>query len=103
MAVDIEKVRRESMRWQVLLVLNNARPMGAYEELILSVVQALYPDATPHELRRQLDYLEDRCMVKLEREPGGRWHADLTRLGVDLAEYTVDCQPGIGRPEKYWS
>ena len=30
------------------------------------------------------------------------WFADLTRLGVDLAEYTIDCQPGIARPDKYW-
>ncbi|BAK76477.1 hypothetical protein NH8B_2091 [Pseudogulbenkiania sp. NH8B] len=103
MSVDLQKIRRENMRWQILLVLNNARPVGAYEEVILSVVQALYPDATAHEVRLQLDYLADRQLVKLEREPGGRWFADLTRLGVDIAEYTVDCQPGIARPEKYWS
>ena len=27
--------------------------------------------------------------------------ADLTRHGVDVAEYTVDCEPGIARPAKY--
>ena len=30
------------------------------------------------------------------------WFADLTHLGVDIAEYTIDCQAGIARPEKYW-
>ena len=32
----------------------------------------------------------------------GRWFADLTRFGTDVAEYTIDCDPGIARPQKYW-
>lgn len=100
--VDQVKVRRESMRWNILLTLNNARPVGAYEELVLSTMQAIYPDTSALELRRELDYLADRALVSLVKEPGGRWFADLTRDGVDIAEYTVDCQPGIARPVKYW-
>lgn len=101
--VDQAKVRRESMRWNILLTLNNARPIGAYEELVLSTIQAIYPDATALELRRELDYLADRSLVELKKEPSGRWFADVTRDGVDIAEYTVDCQPGIARPVKYWA
>lgn len=100
--IDLGKVRREDIRWQILLTLNNARPIGAYEELVLSVIRATYPDATPMELRREMDYLGDRKLVDLRKEPAGRWFGELTRYGVDLAEYTVDCEPGIGRPEKYW-
>lgn len=100
--MDINKVRREMMRWNIILTLNNARPIGAAEELILSVVQAISPDATPVEVRRELDYLEERQLVKIDRTPTGHWSADLTRHGVDLAEYTVDCDPGIARPAKYW-
>jgi hypothetical protein len=100
--VDMQTVRRESIRWQILLTLNNASPIGAWEEVILSVIQATYPDATPLELRRQLDYLSDRELVRLEKLPIGRWHADLTRYGTDVAEYTVECDPGIARPVKYW-
>ena len=103
MQIDHAKVRRESLRWLILLTLNNARPMGAYEELILSTVQSIYPDATALELRREIDYLADRSLVDLRKEPSGRWFADLTRYGVDIAEYTIDCAPGIARPEKYWS
>ena len=58
--------------------------------------------AAPTELRRELDYLSDRRLVDLAKQPIGIWYADLTRLGVDIAEYTIDCQPGIARPEKYW-
>lgn len=100
--IDAAKVRRESLRWLVLLTLNNARPIGAYEGPILAVAQSEYPDATPLELRRELDYLADRKLVEVERRPDGRWHAELTRYGVDIAEYTVTCEPGIARPEKYW-
>jgi len=99
---DMEKARREGMRWIVLLTLNNARPVGAYENLITTVVQSEYPDVTPLELRKELDYLEDRKLVELRKEPTGRWFAELTRHGTDVAEYTVDCEPGIARPEKYW-
>ena len=101
--VDQSKVRRESMRWNILLTLNNARPIGAYEELVLSTIQAIYPDATALELRRELDYLAGRSLVELKKEPSGLWFADVTRYGVDIAEYTVDCQPGIARPVKYWA
>ncbi|MCM2480176.1 hypothetical protein [Serpentinimonas maccroryi] len=102
MVPDIGKIRRESMRWLVLLTLNNARPLGAPEELVLSVTQSVYPDATALELRRELDYLSERDLLSLVKHPGGRWHAALSRHGVDVAEYTTECEPGIARPLKYW-
>jgi hypothetical protein len=100
--IDQTKVRRETMRWLVILTLHNASPMGAYEELVLATVQGMFQDATALEVRRVLDYLADRDLVKLEKQPAGRWFADLTRFGTDLAEYTVECDPGIARPTKYW-
>ena len=102
MQIDQAKIRRESLRWLILLTLNNARPVGAYEMPILAVAQSEYPDATPLELRRELDYLADRQLVELTKEPSGRWFADLTRYGIDIAEYTIDCEPGIARPARYW-
>ncbi len=100
--IDMAKLRRENMRWLIILTLNNARPIGAFESVILSVAQSEYPDATPLEIRRELDYLFDRDLVDLEKRPDGKWFADLSRYGVDIAEYTVDCEPGIARPQKYW-
>lgn len=102
MTIDVAKVRRENLRWLIILTLNNARPIGAYEGPILSVAQSEYPDATPHEIRLQLDYLADRNLVDLQKQPDGKWFADLTRYGVDIAEYTIECEPGIARPKKYW-
>lgn len=103
MQIDLARARREALRWLILLTLNNARPIGAYEGPILAVAQSEYPDATPLELRRELDYLADRKLVDLTKKPDGRWFAELSRYGVDLAEYTVDCEPGIARPAKYWA
>lgn len=103
MHIDHHKARREALRWLVLLTLNNARPIGAFEGPVLAVAQSEYPDATALELRRELDYLADRELVKLDKQPAGRWFCELTRHGVDVAEYTVDCEPGIARPKKYWA
>ena len=44
--MDHRKVRRESMRWSLILTLNNARPIGAHEQLVVQTVQGIYPDAT---------------------------------------------------------
>ena len=100
--IDPVKARREHLRWLVLLTLNNARPIGAYEGPVLSVAQSEYPDATALELRRELDYLADRRLIELDKRPDGRWRAQLSRHVVDVAEYTVVCEPGVARPEKYW-
>lgn len=99
---DHSKVRRESMRWNLILTLNHARPVGAHEQLVKQTLQGVYPDVTLTELRRELDYLEDRSLIDVERDPIGAWRAKLTHYGVDLAEYTVECCPGIARAEKYW-
>ncbi|MBI6895437.1 hypothetical protein JET64_01305 [Pseudomonas putida] len=102
MNIDPAKVRRESLRWYILLTLNTSRPVDPHEAVVLSTVQGMYPDATALELRRELDYLADRSLVTVEKSPSGTWVAGLTALGVDIAEYTVDCRPGIARPAKYW-
>ena len=99
--LDQAKHRREFMRWVLMLALYNARPIGAWEELLLSVVQGVWPDATKHEVRLNLDYLLDRKLIELKKEPSGRWFGELNRYGVDMVEYNIDCEPGIARPEKY--
>lgn len=100
--IDHSRIRRESLRWYLILALNNARPQEICEEVIQATMRAIYPDATPLEVRRELDYLQGRDLVNLRKEPSGRWWADLSRYGVDIAEYTIDCEPGIARPAPYW-
>lgn len=100
--IDGGKVRREHLRWLLLLAIYNARPTELVEGVILATAQAMYQDATPIEIRRELDYLSDRKLVDLRKDPAGPWWTNLTRYGTDIVEYTVDCQPGIARPAKYW-
>ena len=101
--VDQKKVRRESMRWNLINTLDKSRPHTSSEQFLLDVMRAIYPDVTALEMRRELDYLADRELVDLQKQPSGTWFADLTRYGVDIAEYTIDCEPGIARPAKYWA
>lgn len=97
-----EKARREGMRWHLINTLNKARPYTSSEVFLLDVMRGIYPDTTQLELRQQLEYLQDRKLIDLTKQPSGMWFADLNRLGVDIAEYTIGCQAGIARPEKYW-
>lgn len=100
--IDTAKVRRENMRWLILLAIYNSRPVELNESVVLSIAHAVYPDATPLEIRRELDYLCDRKLVEIRKDPAGPWWGNLTRYGTDIAEYTIDCAPGIARPAKYW-
>lgn len=62
----MDKIRRETIRWQILLTLNNAQPIGAFELLILSVIQSEFPDCTANELRKNLDYLNERELIHIK-------------------------------------
>lgn len=92
------KIRREAMRWHLLSAVNLSRPYGMYTEALLPIVQSVYPDASHQEVRRELDYLEEREMVHIAKDPLDKWMVDLTRTGIDFVEYTIDGQPGIARP-----
>ena len=94
----ILKARREAMRWHLLSAINVSRPVGIYTEALLPIIQSVYPDATHLEVRRELDYLEERELCKIHRDPMDRWFVDLSRCGIDYVEYTIDAQPGIARP-----
>ena len=98
MSVLLQKIRRESIRWHLLSAVNLSRPYGMYTEALLPIVQSVYHDATHHEIRRELDYLEEREMVHINKDPLDRWMVDLTRTGIEFVEYTIDAQPGISRP-----
>lgn len=102
MTIDLEKQKREQLRWLILETLNSARPIGANEGLILNVMNDVQGQVTTLELRKELDYLADRELVEIQGKNSPVWKAELTRHGVDVVEYTVDCDPGIARPRKYW-
>lgn len=103
MTPDLEKARRENLRWLILLALNSAQPVGTSEQVVLSAITPMLPDLTPLELRRNLDYLAERNLVTITgRDSQPQWFCKLDRYSIDVVEYTVACEPGIARPAKYW-
>ncbi len=90
--------RRETMRWLLLVTMNVARPMDVTLPMLKGVISATYVDATELEIRRELDYLEARELISTRTDPLGQIRAKLERFGIDVVEYTVDCDPGISRP-----
>ena len=97
--IDIAKIRREDIRWHLLQAINLSRPVGIYTEPLLVIVRSVYPDATHQEVRLNLDYLEEREMVRITKDAMDRWVVDLTRTGIDFVEYNIDAQPGVSRPK----
>jgi hypothetical protein len=100
--VDMDKFTREETRWRILQVLNAGRPLPVSEAITLRALQDASLQVTPHGLRRELAYLEDRRLVEISGKNSPTWSAELTRIGVDVVEYTVDCDPGIARPKKWF-
>ncbi len=99
--IDLEKARREEMRWRILKVLDAGRPLPVAETLILTTLQDVSLPVSPHGLRRELDYLADRKLIIVQGRDTPTWQACLTHYGVDLVEYSVDCFPGIARPKRW--
>ena len=75
-------VNTVKMRRNILLTLDCAKPIGAFDRLILSVIQADQPDTTKEELRRELDYLAGRDLIKAEQRQDGRWFCQLAGVAL---------------------
>lgn len=100
--IDLERARKENLRWLILAALNAARPVGASEAIVLTAVRGVITDVTQLMLRREMDYLEHRGLIRISGRDTPCWHGELTREGVDVVEYTVPCDVGIARPPKWW-
>lgn len=96
---EIAKARRETMRWMLMIVINMSRPTGINTKALLPIIQSTYPDATHLEIRRELDYLHNRELVRIDKDPLDNWFVDLMRYGIEVVEYTCPCDPGIARPQ----
>jgi hypothetical protein len=78
--------------------INTSRPEGMNTEALLPIIRSVYRDATHLEIRRELDYLEERELVKIDKDPLDNWFVTLARYGIEVAEYECECDPGIDRP-----
>jgi len=99
---DLEQKHREEARWRMLRVLDAGRPIGVNETIVWRVLHDVKIGLSQMQVRRELEYLQDLGLAKLEDTDTETWSAKLTAHGVDVVEYTVDSPPGIARPKKYW-
>jgi len=99
--IDMERARREEIRWMILRALYAAQPIGTTEIIVMAAIVPVCPDVTINEIRRELDYLAERDLVTVSNTHMPVWFAKINRHGIDLVEYTVPCMPGITRP-KMW-
>lgn len=103
----IARARAYHLRWWILYVLGKyATGVGANETQIsytLGAAEGL-ESLTRKELRAALVYLQERELIHLENgDHMPFWRAKLTRVGTDLVDYTIPCEPGIARPPKDWN
>jgi hypothetical protein len=99
--IDLEKARREELRWMILRALYAAQPIGTTEIIVMKAMEPVVPDVTLLEIRRELDYLSERNLATVSGTDGPVWFAKIGRYGIDIVEYTVPCHPGIARPKKW--
>jgi Fe2+ or Zn2+ uptake regulation protein len=98
--IDDAKQRREFSRWVLLLALYNAHPVGSWEEVLLSTLQAIYPDTTKNEVRRELDYLDDRKLLD-DHQASARALVRRDQPSRHRRRRVhTDVHPGIARPPK---
>ena len=95
---ELAKIRSGTIRWLLLYTIDQTRPQGIYTEALLAIMQGTYQDATHREIRRELDYLEERGLVHIAKDPLDRWFVKLDRYGIEVVQYTCPCDPGISRP-----
>ena len=86
------------LRWTILRTLMIGGHIGATDQMCLDVARAEYIGVSSERIRTELDYLESRKLVTIERSQMRAWRAKLTRYGRDLVDYEVDCEVGITRP-----
>ncbi|MDM7320247.1 MAG: hypothetical protein P3W91_000795 [Fervidobacterium sp.] len=97
--IDMERSRREYLRWIILLALYHARPYGASEGVILNACRDIPIMATLDMIRKELKSLEKRGLVVVKE--GAEWYAEITALGEDIVEYREDPPKGIYRPPQW--
>lgn len=101
MEIDLNKAIREELRWLILRTLYAAQPTGTAETVIMNAIQPVMLDVTMTEIRKELDYLAERKLVTVTQKNTPVWFAKVNRHGIDIVEYTVDCDPGIARPKEW--
>ncbi len=99
--MDLDKARREEVRWLVLRALYSAQEIGTSEAILRNTVESVVPYVTEMEIRRAMDYLAERELITIDSRNKPVWFGKINRHGIDVVEGTVECHPGIARPRDW--
>ena len=94
---DMEMSRIEVERRMVLLVLEASSPVGSSEDMILNALRRHRYPTIPSEVKKYLDYLEQKGLAQIEDRDADLWHATITATGVDVLQGVVKTPHGIAR------
>ena len=68
---------QQHLHYLIVKTLRAASPIGAFDRVIGSVVEAEYPDLTADALRCELDVLAGYALIDLDKLPHDKWLAAL--------------------------
>jgi hypothetical protein len=101
-ATNAEICRRREIRWRVLMAIEMGSRRNVPEQIIWRVLEDSNLLSSNREVRRALTYLENKGLIRVDRQNRENWICELTAIAIDLVEYTVEPIPGIARPDKWW-
>jgi hypothetical protein len=96
--IDIQKHQRQEARWLILRVLYAGQPIGASEKMIIGALADASVHIDTDVVHRELAYLEDKGLLKVDDQVASSWYAKLTAAGSDVVEYVAPAPAGIARP-----
>ena len=99
--VDIERNERELVRWRILRILHIGGPWPVNEGVIQASLEDGHFLISVTTLRKELDYLERKELIKVHKSDSAILAAQLTGNGTDVVEYSAACPTGIRRPAKW--
>lgn len=100
--IDLERSHRESARWEILRVLDAARPNGTTEQIIANTLEGMHVEMSPAEVRRELDYMAKLGLCEIDNEDVPVWFVEITAYGIGVCEHTEPAPKGIARPKKWY-
>ena len=86
------------MRWDILEALNQIAPDWIREDVLSRALEKSHLLPPGANIRRELDYLEQKQFILIDKEAGAQWLLKLSATGIDYLEYSAPEIMGIDRP-----
>lgn len=95
---DLNAAQNAERRWTLLLALYEGRWSHVSETVLAAELGDGGIAVSRNELLRDLQYLEGRQLIEVDRAESGSMRGCILAAGVDLVEYSSDDIIGVARP-----